>query len=196
MGHGPLALAAYNCGEACVKKQVQEQRIKDYYNLRLPRETERFVFRIAAAKIILENPLRYGYHLTPDRIYEPIEYDLVKVDLHSSIHLTPVAEALGTTYKNLQALNPQIKSRYLPAGRYSIAVPKGSGPKMEEYLRKVKNLPVADPTPASPRIYVVKRGDTLSHIARSTGISVTTLKKLNNLKSSKIYVGQKLRLSP
>src|SRR5690625_2583209 len=43
--------------------------------------------------------------------------------------------------------------------------------------------------------YTVKSGDTLSHIAVKYGTSVSDLKKLNNLKSDLIYVGQKLKVN-
>ena len=43
--------------------------------------------------------------------------------------------------------------------------------------------------------YIVKTGDTLSSIARSYGMSATTLRKINGLESTdKIKVGQVLKL--
>ena len=42
--------------------------------------------------------------------------------------------------------------------------------------------------------YRVRRGDTLIKIARRYGISVKTLKRINHLKSSRIYIGQKLKI--
>lgn len=42
--------------------------------------------------------------------------------------------------------------------------------------------------------YIVKSGDTLSSIARSYGMSATTLKKINGLTSSEIRPGQTLKL--
>ncbi len=42
--------------------------------------------------------------------------------------------------------------------------------------------------------YVVKRGDTLSGISRKTGVPINELKKINNLKNSKLAIGQKLVL--
>ncbi|RME85442.1 MAG: LysM peptidoglycan-binding domain-containing protein [Caldilineae bacterium] len=45
------------------------------------------------------------------------------------------------------------------------------------------------------RIYVVKRGDTLSKIARRFGVSVKTLVRINRLKNPNlIFVGQRLRI--
>lgn len=45
------------------------------------------------------------------------------------------------------------------------------------------------------KTYTVKKGDTLSKIAKAHGTSVTMIKKLNKLRSDRIYVGQKLKLS-
>lgn len=44
------------------------------------------------------------------------------------------------------------------------------------------------------RYYRVRRGDNLTEISRRYGMSLSKLKRLNNLRSGKIYVGQKLRL--
>lgn len=42
--------------------------------------------------------------------------------------------------------------------------------------------------------YVVARGDTLSEIAQRNKISVNSLRKANNLRSDKVFVGQRLRI--
>lgn len=42
--------------------------------------------------------------------------------------------------------------------------------------------------------YTVKRGDTLSAIAKRNGISITELKSYNNLKRDQINIGQRLRI--
>ena len=47
---------------------------------------------------------------------------------------------------------------------------------------------------AKYKVYVVKEGDTLGLIARKHGITIAALKKANNLKADRIYVGQKLRI--
>lgn len=47
----------------------------------------------------------------------------------------------------------------------------------------------------SPSTYTVKKGDTLSHIAKRHGTTVNRLASLNNIKNvNKIYVGQKIKL--
>jgi membrane-bound lytic murein transglycosylase D len=60
----PLVLAAYHCGEKCVMDESRAQGERDYYRMRLPQETERYVFRILAIKAVLSNPTQYGYDLS------------------------------------------------------------------------------------------------------------------------------------
>ena len=71
-GSWTLAMAAYNCGETRVRKTIEEQGRRNYYELHLPRETMRYIFRIISAKIILQNPKKYGYDLPPERLYGPV----------------------------------------------------------------------------------------------------------------------------
>ena len=43
-------------------------------------------------------------------------------------------------------------------------------------------------------VYVVRNGDTLGHIAKKYNVSIAVLKKQNNLKTDKIFVGQQLTI--
>lgn len=58
-----LVLAAYNCGEKRIVDQSRAQGESDCYQMVLPQETERYVFRILAIKAVLSDPARYGYEL-------------------------------------------------------------------------------------------------------------------------------------
>jgi hypothetical protein len=189
-------MASYNCGEGLLKREMKKQRVYDYYSLNLPSETERFVFRIAAAKIIMENAARYGYRLKKRQVYKPLEHDTVEVRMHKRLHLTKVATSLGTEYRVLKLLNPHILQHQLPTGRYVIKVPFGSGLKLAAVLDQFDNESSGELAEVTPQHYVVKRGDTLSHIALTTGVPVSTLKKLNNIRGSLLRVGQTLQLAP
>ena len=59
----PLAIAAYNCGEKRIMDECRAQGESDCYQMMLPQETERYVFRILAIKAVLSDPTRYGYEL-------------------------------------------------------------------------------------------------------------------------------------
>lgn len=58
-----LAIAAYHCGEKRIMEQSRTQGERDCYQMMLPQETERYLFRILAIKTVLGDPKRYGYEL-------------------------------------------------------------------------------------------------------------------------------------
>lgn len=193
-GSWTLAMAAYNCGERRVRAEVAEQGVKDYYFLSLPRETQRYVFRIMAAKIILSYPARYGYLLPPDRRYAPYHSDLVQLKLAHPLHLRQLALATGSTVRELVELNPELRTFWLPAGVNRLNVPKGQAKGLEKRLaalRPVKSK--SGPPSAGGGAYRVRPGDTLGHIAKSHGVKVNQLRRANHLrKGCVIRPGQRL----
>jgi len=205
-GAWTLAMAAYNCGENRLQKEIGEQKVADYYRLNLPTETERYIFRIAAIKIILENPRRYGYVLPEDQLYKPLKFDTVTVSISSSVHLTDLAQAIGTDFKIIKELNPELLGYHLPTGQYSLKVPAGSGRNALVALAQLNQGAPAVPRPnnsspapannSSQGVYVVQQGDTLTKISTVTGVPVERLKALNGIPDSHIEVGQKLKLAP
>ena len=205
-GSWTLAMAAYNCGENRVQKEIVEQKVTDYYRLNLPTETERYVFRIAASKIILEDPRRYGYMLPEDQLYRPLKFDTVTVNISSPIHITDLSQAIGTDFKVIKELNPEFLNYHLPTGQYSLKVPAGSGRNALAALAQLnQGAPVAArannnhsgaPNNSSQGIYVVQPGDTLTRISTITGVPVERLKALNGIPDSHIEIGQKLKLAP
>ena len=74
-------MAAYNAGENRVRKEVNLQKTVNYFYLDLPLETERYVYKIAVAKIILSDPGRYGYTLEEKEFYSPLRVERVQIEL-------------------------------------------------------------------------------------------------------------------
>ena len=138
----PLALAAYNAGEGRVQKAMAAQGVNNYYHLSLPEETERYVYRILAAKIICEDPARYGFAIPEDQLYPPLAYDEVQLTLVQEAPVRRLAEASGTYYKVIKTLNPWIKGSSLPPGTFRLKIPRGSTPRFEAIMRQ--------PEPAAP----------------------------------------------
>ncbi len=194
-GSWGLALAAYNSGEIRIKKKIEEQKVKDFYRLVLSSETERFIFRIAAIKLILENPERYGYIIDKARIYKPIDSEAVPVNIQTPIHITEVALALGIDFKAIKELNPEILGYELPPGSYTLRVPVGLGTKTVEVLNQPVRPPHKGEEMLSETYYVVRPGDSLARISSKTGIPVDVLRRINRIQGSRITVGQKLRLT-
>ncbi len=131
----PLALASYNCGEGRVQKEMALQGVNSYYHLSLPEETERYVYRVIAAKIVLEDPARYGYDLPEAELYQSLEFDEVSVTLAKEVPVRRLAEASGSYYRAIKTLNPWIKGAALPAGTYRLKIPKGSESRFQEAYR-------------------------------------------------------------
>ena len=191
-----LALSAYNCGDAFLKSEIKKQKVEDFYRLDLPLETERYIFRIAAIKTIMENPKQYGFHLPTGHVYPPRWYDTVEVKISHPLKLTDLALALDTDFKALKELNPQFLRDYVPRGSYHIKVPPGFGPKVVVALQELGKSGDGQREYISHNHYVVREGDTLGHISRRTGVSLATLKRINGIEGATIWPGQKLRLIP
>lgn len=124
LGSWTLAAAAYNRGLYGIKSALEKQNVDSYYKLHLNSETSRYVMRILAFKIIVENPELYGfnieakdyYHEIPTKIHETKE---VK-------DLTVFASSIGSTYHVLKSLNPWIKGNELKERDkpYRLTLPK------------------------------------------------------------------------
>jgi hypothetical protein len=95
----------------------------NFYNLLLPEETMRYVFRIAALKYILENPQRSGYNIGLNDLYKPLK--VRKQSVTSITSLIQFALENGTNYKTIKYLNPWLRDKSLPnTGKmYEILLP-------------------------------------------------------------------------
>jgi membrane-bound lytic murein transglycosylase D len=141
-GKWSLAMAAYNCGEDRVREEISLQGENDYYRLALPQETERYIFRILAAKVILSDPKSYGYDLPENEGYPVIETETVILQLPQAVPLRDIAKACGSYFKELKELNPEIQSHTLPAGVYSLKIPAGTKLLLEnQYKDFIKTTP-------------------------------------------------------
>ncbi|NIS60927.1 MAG: LysM peptidoglycan-binding domain-containing protein [Proteobacteria bacterium] len=180
-----LSVAAYNLGITRIQSEMRRQRINDYYYLELPEETERYVFRAIAAKLILSKPEKFGFILEKDQYYDPIPHDIVDLKIKSTTSLKTIAQASQAYLKTIKELNPQIRKLYLPRGNYRIRIPEGKRDAFEENFRK-----------STQAIYVVKKGDNLFKIARRHNISISQLTKLNGMQEAEtIYPGQRLLIA-
>ena len=84
---------------------LNSQGENSFYNVLLPEETMRYIFRIAALKFILSNPKALGYNLDNDDVYKPlkVQRETISGGLGS---LIAYAKTKGTNYKTIRMLNP------------------------------------------------------------------------------------------
>ena len=185
-----LAAAAYNVGEDRIQKEKTRQKVDNYYDFYLPLETQRYIFKIVAIKLIFSNPSRYGFHLQADDYYPPISFDRVKLTLPNRTPLHLVAQAAGTHFKQIKDLNPEIRGHDLLKGSHIIAVPEGSG---KSFHSRFAGLADKWRQEYKMHIYIVKKGDNLSIIAERFDVTLPALMAWNDLSpNSYIHPGEKL----
>ncbi len=100
-----VVAAAYNAGNNRIRRTLQTQKTSSYYDLHLNTETARYVYRIIAAKMILENPHSYGFNLREKDLYPVLEYQTIKIDT-SIADLPAFAIEHGISYRELKVYNP------------------------------------------------------------------------------------------
>ena len=125
-GSWTAAAASYNCGMGGYNREASFQRTNNYYDLNLPEETNKYIYRILALKYLIENAGKLGYIVPADQKYGEIPVRTVNVT--SSIpDLAQFAIQKGTTYKVLRILNPWLKGTALSVNggkSYTIKLPK------------------------------------------------------------------------
>jgi len=111
-GSWTLAAASYNMGRRNISKQIERQKSNNYYDLILGDETGRYVYRLIAIKLILENPNKFGFFVENNQKYKQIPYKIVEID--STINdFADFANSLDINYKILKELNPWLRDNKL-----------------------------------------------------------------------------------
>ena len=121
-----LSMAAYNAGENKVRKEIDLQKTRNYFYLDLPLETERYVYKIAVAKIILSDPGRYGYTLGEKEFYNPLQMERVQIELTQPLPVMEIARAIGFYYKEIKEMNPHLFEETIPPGIHFLNLPPGT----------------------------------------------------------------------
>ena len=171
-GSWTLAVAAYNMGEKGLMSEILEQQTDDFYQLYLPLETQRFLFRILSVKLILSEPAKFGFKLRNDDYYPPFLFDRVTVKSRGNVPIRVVAQAAKTHFKVIKDLNPEIRGHYLASGTHEILVPKGAS---AGFQQRFERLLKAFSSSKNKRIYIVRKGDNLSSIAEKFNIPLAAL---------------------
>ena len=214
-----LSLAAYNCGEYRVEREILNNRRRgmrtDYWSLRLPRETKQYVPRLLAFKEIFRNPRAYRVHLRGI----PNHAALTSIRVNKAVDLRKVAATAGLPSSTLTTLNSSfLHGITTPRISNEILLPRRHAGRLTQVIhrlpaaRDVHNKYAYQPTKkrrykkkrSKSRRYAKKRryryvrvklGDNLYEIAKRHGISVKRLKRLNKLRSNKIWPGKRLKVA-
>ena len=125
-GSWTMAAASYNVGMNGLQRRVTEQNSNNYYDLYLPMETSRYVFRLLAIKEIFENKSKYGFVLRDQDLYKKIKTETISLS-EKDIDLFAYSDSLGINYKILKQFNPWIRDKKITnksKKTYTIIIPK------------------------------------------------------------------------
>lgn len=199
-----LALAAYNSGEFRIMNAIIRGKSRDFWQLKekgvLPRETSEYVPKFFAAVTIGQSPEKYGFSPVSEEKYP----DLEAVEVPGPVMLKDVARIVGMPAEDLEKVNPHLHRGMTPPGskNFEIWVPQSHAAAVAASreqissvkVKKVRTLASAGRETGGRHYYHVKRGDSLGSIARRAKTSVAFLKRINGLRSTRVHVGQTLRL--
>jgi hypothetical protein len=107
-----LSAASYNTGAGNIDKAVESQKTTDYYDMILHIETSRYLFRILAYKIILNNPELYGFYIPEKDKFKPFKFYETTVNIPID-NIADFAEKHETNYKMIKLFNPWLRKHTL-----------------------------------------------------------------------------------
>ena len=183
-----LTLAAYNAGENRVRREVERNRRAgkptDYWSLSLPRETRNYVPRLLAVSRILEQPEEFGIELNPI----PLETAFTEVTVEKPVDLSGVIARAGLDQDQFYTLNPAFRTSYTPPKTSCrLLIPADA---RDDFVAVLNAVPESVVYP--PSKYTIKRGDTLSTIARRHHTTARAIRDVNGMSSNFIRAGDTL----
>jgi membrane-bound lytic murein transglycosylase D len=186
-----LAIAAYNCGEFRVQREVNANRAKgkpvDFFSLRLPSETRAYVPKLLAMRRLVANPEDYGIAFSPI----PNEPYFEKVDTGGQLDLTLAAELAGITLDEVYELNPGFHRWATdPAGPHFLLLPRDT---VDAFKRNLELLSPDERVRVS--LHTVKKGESVASIAAKYKTQAIVVRDMNSLEAGAALVeGAELRV--
>lgn len=216
-GDWSLAIASYNCGPGNVTKAIRRAgfNAKDFWAIYpyLPSETRGYVPAFIAANYIMTY---YDKHnISPALARKPIVTDTVHVT--KRVHFQQISDVMGIPMDELRILNPQYRTDLIPGDirPYALVLPSlqayaylsnedsivnhnaalyarrdvvepGTRQGVDQGGEYVEELVV--------KYHTVKRGETLSSIAKKYGVTTASIRSANKI-GNKVRRGQRLKIN-
>ncbi len=193
-GSWSLTAAAFNMGKEGLQAEILAQGVNNFYRLYLPLETQRYLFRILSAKLILTQPELYGFNLQDKDYYPPVKFASVELTCYEETSLTVVSQTAQTDFKRIKDLNPELRGHYLAAGIHTLAVPDNTPPGFQERFNQAHQKWSQQ---RQKRIYIVQSGDNLSTIAEQFRVPLAAILIWNRIDlHGPLHPGDRLIIFP
>ena len=173
-GDWQLALAAYNCGEGCVARaiqnNVQQGLPTDYASLSLPNETRHYVPKLLALKNLIQAPEHYGIVIEqlPNQPY------FNQVTVHANMDLHSAARLANMSSDEFAALNAAFPRKLIRSDSpVNLLVPVDKSDKFQ------RNLETGNWDTWQP--YAAQKGERATEIAKRFDVSLDRLEEHNQL---------------
>ena len=180
----------------------------DYWDIYpyLPRETRGYVPAFVGVMYAMTYHQEYG--IEPQDVGMPAATDTFEI--RKNLHFRQISDVVGVPIEEIETLNPQYFNNIIPGDNHSYILRLPSswtgaflaaepdslyGYKRDSLLssRVIRDVQNSGRKASQDRIaYRVRSGDYLGKIAGRYGVSVSQLKRWNNLRSSNIRAGQTL----
>ncbi|MCP4567693.1 MAG: LysM peptidoglycan-binding domain-containing protein [FCB group bacterium] len=180
-----LALAAYNGGPGRVGRTIKKQKTRNFWDMKLRKQTMDYVPFYMAATIIAKNPELYGFNVHYD---DPVTFDVITLD--RCLDLKTVAKATGAQVQQIRDLNPELLRDVTPPKKrdYKLRIPAGT---RDIFLAALPDL--KSPKETSWVRHKIRTGESVSSIASKYGVSQYAIFEANNIsRRSRIYAGKSL----
>lgn len=213
-----LAIAAYNCGPGNVNKALRRagDGKHDFWEIYpfLPTETRGYVPTFIAANYIMN--YHKDHNISPALARRPLVTDTVHVSRR--VHFDQISQVMDIPVAELRALNPQFRTDLIPGDihPYSLVLPSlqayayivSEDSIVNHNAAKYSRRGVVEPATGASvgrdargeyydeevvKWHTVKRGETLSKIARKYGVTVAEIRKYNRVGKS-VKAGKKLKI--
>jgi membrane-bound lytic murein transglycosylase D len=133
-----IAMAAYNAGPNRLREAIENQETTDFFELFLPEETERYIFRILSIKEIINNREKYGIVIDEKSLYRPFSVGEVTIELSRETQTNIFSKAMDVPYRTFRELNLHIRRYKVSKGIYHLYVPYE---KKSLFLQRLKSIP-------------------------------------------------------
>ena len=200
-GDWQMVLAAYNGGPGTVSKAIRRSGGKNtYWEIRpyLPRETQGYVPAFIAVNYVMTHWEEHNFYPTQPQMNFT---DVDTVNIKQELSFQQIAKVLNMSVDDVRFLNPCYKRGTVPHSEdncYALCLPTekigsfiANEAEIYEYAKK-DSVMQALAVQEVAKIHTVRKGETLSRVAKRYGCTPEDVKAWNHLKSVKLHSGQRL----